>query len=81
MARSSPLERVRRRDKRSFMLASSRPEQFFLPPYVAHLGWIGVRLDRDPRWHEIAGIVADAYRLVLEKTPCPRTAAWGRRST
>jgi len=121
VARSSPLERVRRiclalpetnerashgsptffiRDKRSFvsymddhhgdgrlalwcasssdvqqMLATGRPEQFFLPPYVAHLGWIGVRIDRDLSWDEIAAIIADAYRVVLAKTPRPRAAA------
>ena len=124
MARSTPLERVRRiclalpetnerashgspaffiRDKRSFasymddhhgdgrlalwcasssdvqqMLATSRPQQFFLPPYVAHRGWIGVRLDRDLSWDEIAAILADAHRVVLEKTPRPRAAATTR---
>jgi hypothetical protein len=118
MARSSPLERVRRiclslpdanerashgaptffiRDKRSFvtyvddhhgdgrlalwcasssdvqqMLATSRPEQFFVPPYVGHLGWIGVRLDRDLSWDEIEGAIKDAYQVVADKMPQPR---------
>ncbi len=118
MARSSPLERVRRiclslpdanerashssptffiRDKRSFvtyvddhhgdgrlalwcasssdvqrMLATGRPEQFFVPPYVGHLGWIGVRLDRDLSWDEIDGVIRDAHQIVADKMPRPR---------
>lgn len=71
------------------MLATSRPEQFFLPPYVAHLGWIGVRLDRDLGWDEIAGAIQDAHAVVMDKMPRPRaepkprpaTRARARRST
>ena len=37
------------------------PERFFVPPYVGHRGWLGVRLDRNLAWDEIAGIVEDAY--------------------
>jgi predicted DNA-binding protein (MmcQ/YjbR family) len=43
------------------------PERFFVPPYVGHRGWIGVRLDRDVDWDEIAGVVRDAYRLVVPR--------------
>jgi hypothetical protein len=38
--------------------------QFFRPPYVGHLGWIGVRIDRKPDWKVVAGLVAAAYREV-----------------
>ena len=44
------------------------PERFFVPPYVGHRGWLGVRLDRSPDWDEVAGICADAYRQVAPKT-------------
>jgi hypothetical protein len=54
------------------MLASSRPEQFFVPPYVAHLGWIGVRLDRDLSWDEIERVIQDAHRVVMAKMPRAR---------
>jgi predicted DNA-binding protein (MmcQ/YjbR family) len=57
------------------MLATGRPEQFFVPPYVGHLGWIGVRLDRDLSWDEIAGVIADAHRVVVDRLPKPRAAA------
>lgn len=43
------------------------PDQFFVPPYVGHRGWIGVRLDRDPDWDEIEAIVIEAYRNVAPK--------------
>ncbi len=36
-------------------------------PTSATAGWIGVRLDRDLDWDEVAGVVADAYRVVAPK--------------
>ena len=44
------------------------PDRFFVPPYVGHRGWLGVRLDRKPDWAEVAGICEDAYRAVAPKT-------------
>jgi hypothetical protein len=44
------------------LIASS--ETFFRPPYVGGRGWIGVRLDRDPDWDEIAETLEDAYRAI-----------------
>ena len=49
-------------------LVTQEPERFFVPPYVGHRGWIGVRLDVDVDWEEIAAIVTDAYRNVAPKT-------------
>ena len=43
------------------------PERFFVPPYVGYRGWLGVRLDRDPDWDEVAGIVTDAWRCIAPK--------------
>jgi hypothetical protein len=48
-------------------LVTEEPDRFFVPPYVGHRGWLGVRLDRDLDWDEVAGIVEDAYRLVAPK--------------
>jgi len=45
-------------------LVDEDPTQFFRPPYVGHLGWIGVRIDRKPDWRVVAGLVAAAYREV-----------------
>jgi hypothetical protein len=43
------------------VLVEGDPERFFVPPYVGHRGWLGVRLDRDVPWAQIEGIVEDAY--------------------
>src|SRR6266545_3498883 len=37
------------------------PDRFFRPPYVGHRGWLGVRLDVDVDWDEVAAIAEDAY--------------------
>jgi hypothetical protein len=46
------------------MLVEADPEKFFVPPYVGHRGWLGVRLDRGLDWDELAGITEDAYAEV-----------------
>ena len=48
-------------------LIAAAPERFFRPPYVGGRGWLGVRIDVDPDWDEVAAIVADAYRLVAPR--------------
>ena len=48
-------------------LIAEDPQQYFRPPYVGHRGWVGVRIDLDPDWDEIAEIVRDAYREVAPK--------------
>jgi hypothetical protein len=49
-------------------LVEQEPRRFFRPPYVGHRGWLGVQLDVDPDWDEMAQICADAYRQVAPKT-------------
>ena len=94
MARSSPLERVRRiclslpdanerashgsptffiRDKRSFVT-------YVDDHHGEHLGWIGVRLDRDLSWDEIDGVIRHAYQIVADKMPRPRAAKRAMRT-
>ena len=46
------------------MLVEADPERFFVPPYVGHRGWLGMRLDRALDRDELAGIVEDAYAEV-----------------
>ena len=46
------------------MLVEADRERFFVPPYVGHRGWLGVRLDRGLDWNEVAGIAEDAYAEV-----------------
>lgn len=48
-------------------LVSEDPERFFVPPYLGHRGWVGIRLDHDVDWDEIAELVGDGYRLAAPK--------------
>jgi hypothetical protein len=57
-------------------LVEADPERFFVPPYVGHRGWIGVRLERGFERDEIAGILEDAYG---EVAPPKLVEAAGRR--
>ena len=50
---------------------TSEPARYFRPPYVGGRGWIGVRLDGDVDWAEIAELCQDAYRAIAP----PRLAA------
>ena len=45
-------------------LVEADRERFFVPPYVGHRGWLGVRLDRGLDWDEVACIAEDAYAEV-----------------
>jgi hypothetical protein len=49
------------------MLVEADPVRFFVPPYVGHRGWVGVRLDVAVDWDELAEMVEDAYRIVAPK--------------
>jgi hypothetical protein len=49
------------------MLVEADPERFFVPPYVGHRGWLGMRLDRPFAWDELAGIAEDAYAEVAPR--------------
>jgi hypothetical protein len=49
------------------LLVGADPDRFFVPPYVGHRGWLGVRLDRSLDWDELAGIVEDAFCTVAPK--------------
>ena len=58
-------------------LTAASPGRFFRPPYVGHRGWIGVRLDGDVDWAELAELCADAYRAVAPATLVARLDAAG----
>jgi hypothetical protein len=45
-------------------LTAAEPGRFFRPAYVGGRGWIGVRLDGDLDWAEIAELCQDAYRAI-----------------
>jgi predicted DNA-binding protein (MmcQ/YjbR family) len=49
------------------ILVGADPDRYFVPPYVGHKGWIGVRLDAGPDWAQVAALVKRSYRLIAPK--------------
>jgi hypothetical protein len=43
------------------------PQRFFIPPYVGPSGWVGIWLDGEVDWPELAELLRDAYRLAAPK--------------
>jgi len=49
------------------VLVGADPDRFFVPPYVGHKGWVGMRLDDDPDWDEVGALVRRSYKLIAPK--------------
>lgn len=49
------------------LMVRAAPERFFVPPYVGPSGWVGIWLDRDTDWKELADLLRDSYLLVAPK--------------
>lgn len=49
-------------------LVQFAPQRFFVPPYVGHRGWLGVRLDGRVIWDEVAELIDAAYCLVAPRS-------------
>jgi hypothetical protein len=51
------------------ILVASDPERFFVPRYVGHIGWVGVRLDlaAEADWGELAEMIVESYCLIAPK--------------
>lgn len=49
------------------LLVGSKPEQFFVPPYVGRHGWVGAYLDVEQDWDELADLAEEAYRFTAPK--------------
>ncbi len=46
-------------------LVAGDPVRWFVPPYVGHRGWVGLRLDLpDVDWDEVFGAIEDAHAFV-----------------
>ena len=49
-------------------LVSGDPERWFVPPYVGHRGWVGLRLDLPQvEWDEAAGALEDAHAFIADR--------------
>lgn len=50
------------------LLVAADPGRFFVPDYVGHRGWVGVRLDPPVDLEELAELAEDSYRLIAPKS-------------
>ena len=50
------------------VLVGANPGRFFVPKYVGHQGWVGLRLESDSDWGEVAGLLAESYAMTAPKT-------------
>ncbi|GAA4780435.1 MmcQ/YjbR family DNA-binding protein [Actinomycetospora chlora] len=58
-------------------MVEAEPARFFVPPYVGHRGWLGLRLDVEPEgpdWDEVRGVLVDAYRHVAPRRLAARVS-------
>jgi predicted DNA-binding protein (MmcQ/YjbR family) len=51
-------------------MVAAAPDCFFVPPYVGPSGWVGIWLDGDVAWDDVAEFVRDSYRLIAPKKLC-----------
>jgi len=54
------------------VLVGADPGRFFVPPYVGHKGWVGMRLQPAPDWAEVDALVRRSYGLVAPRTLAAR---------
>ncbi len=62
------------------ILVGADPRRFFVPPYVGPSGWIGVRVDLEPDWDEIAVHIQEAHHQAVAGRPSARRPRAPRRS-
>ncbi len=48
-------------------LVQADPDVFFVPAYVGHKGWVGVRLDGAVDWDQVEDLLEAGYRMVAPK--------------
>jgi hypothetical protein len=46
---------------------ASDPKRYFVPPYVGHKGWIGVRLLAEVDWSVVTDLAREAFRMAAPK--------------
>jgi predicted DNA-binding protein (MmcQ/YjbR family) len=49
------------------ILVGADGARFYVPAYVGHKGWVGIRLDAGTDWAEVAQLLTRSYRLVAPK--------------
>jgi predicted DNA-binding protein (MmcQ/YjbR family) len=49
------------------ILVGADPKRFYVPPYVGHKGWVGMRLGTGVDWREVGVLVKRSYSLTAPK--------------
>lgn len=57
------------------LMVADRPDRFFVPPYVGVGGWVGVWLDGEVDWAELADLARDAWERVAPRKLVARVAS------
>ena len=48
-------------------MTRTEPDRYFRPPYVGGRGWIGLHLDGDVDWEEVAAVCEEAFRTIAPR--------------
>jgi hypothetical protein len=59
-------------------LVAQAPERYFKPPYVGPSGWVGIYLDREPDWSEVAERLRHSHELAVPTRSSPSATAKGK---
>ncbi len=65
--RGRPAVWIKAKAENQRLLMELEPARYFAPPYVGPSGWVGVWLDKRPRWRDVEELIADGYRQVAPK--------------
>lgn len=52
-------------------LVAAEPGRFYVPKYVGHKGWIGIRMEGAVDWTHVAELLHDSYRMTAPKRLLP----------
>lgn len=65
--RGRPAVWIKAKAENQRLLMELEPTRYHAPPYVGPSGWVGMWLDKRPRWREVEELLRDGYRQVAPK--------------
>jgi hypothetical protein len=48
-------------------LVGAEAHRYYRPKYVGHKGWIGINMEADVDWGQVADLIRDSYRMTAPK--------------
>jgi hypothetical protein len=74
--RRSPRHPLQGGPEENTAVVATDAERYFLPPYVAHRGWVGAWLDIEGiDWERVEALLVEAYRLAAPRRLAARLDA------